>query len=319
MKSAPTSRKGKAAPAGLRGVALIARAVAPSPESKATVETRKAKVFRELMAAVGVSKPLLLDEAKMRARFAELGIDEALAGRVRDILEYDRRATNKNPLEAPATKSKALVEKSRKPSYKPDMDGLNNYLKSQGVPEPLQPQLAAKIDRLVKAEISGRKDTPPALSFAAALEAMTLKEDRHAALLRHYGKPDEKGNYALPETSKWENVRGAKATPEQFSAWLDAVFPDRREIGLLVSDLEKLDLPARTKIYNWSVPDAAARRDMIELFGLRLGVTKYDPVRDADAPTSFKEVLERSAQGEASFDELNRLYGRTKYHAGTPT
>jgi hypothetical protein len=63
-------------------------------------------------------------------------------------------------LDAPATKGNATVEKYKKPSYKPDMDGLHNYLKSLGVPESRQPELAAKIDAFAKAEITGRTAAP---------------------------------------------------------------------------------------------------------------------------------------------------------------
>jgi hypothetical protein len=119
------------------------------------------------------------------------------------------------------------------------------------------------------------------VAFREALEAMTLK-DRRAALIQHYGLlPEKDGKYALPEEKKWENAKEGNPTPEKFRAWLDVVFPDRQEIGLLVSDLEKHDPPAHRKIYNWPVADAGARRDMIESFGLRLGVTKYDATQDA--------------------------------------
>lgn len=62
--------------------------------------------------------------------------------------------------DARATKSKAPVENREKPAYKPDMDGLSNYLKSRGVPESLQPKLAAKLDAVVTAEITGREAAP---------------------------------------------------------------------------------------------------------------------------------------------------------------
>jgi hypothetical protein len=62
--------------------------------------------------------------------------------------------------EAPATNGKGLVDKYQKPSYKRGMDGLTDYLKSRGVPESLQPKLAAKLDALVTAEITGRTAAP---------------------------------------------------------------------------------------------------------------------------------------------------------------
>jgi hypothetical protein len=64
------------------------------------------------------------------------------------------------PLQDRFTDSEAPVDKYRKTSYKRGMDGLTDYLKSRGVPESLQPKLAAKLDAWVTAEITGRTAAP---------------------------------------------------------------------------------------------------------------------------------------------------------------
>jgi hypothetical protein len=290
MKAAPTSRKGKAAPAGLRGVDLIARAVAPSPESKAPPpappsaprdEDPSTAELREALAAQ--AKTELMRARILAADEAEL--DKIHLSAVRDALK--NRETKRN----------ALVENRGKTFYKPDMDGLHNYLKSRGVPESLQPKLAAKLDALVTAEITGREAAP-----AAALEAMTLK-DRRAALIEHYGLlPDKDGNYTLPEKKQWKNVRGENPTPEQFRAWLDAVFPDRQAIGMVLSDLKHLAPDAYGKLHTWANKKPAKATS--ESFGLPSKRTSYDPARDSN------EVIAR-----VEFKKLQRSLRRAQYHA----
>jgi hypothetical protein len=73
------------------------------------------------------------------------------------------------------TETKARLENREKPPYKPDMDSLNNYLKSLGVAESRQPELAAKIDAFAKAEITGR-EAAPQLSEADLAAFMTPQQ-----------------------------------------------------------------------------------------------------------------------------------------------
>jgi hypothetical protein len=210
--------------------------------------------------------------------------------------------------------SKALVENREKPPYNPAMALLNNYLKSLGVAESRQPELAAKIDAFARAEITGHEAAPvEALPFAAALEAMTLKE-RRAALIEHYGLvPDKDGTYALPEKKQWKNVRAENPKPEQFREWLDVVFPDREAIGMVLSDLKHLDPPAHVKLHNWS--QNPKTKSSIDSFGLPSKRISYDPKRDANAPASFAEVVARAERGEGSFKKLSRSFQRAQYHA----
>jgi len=213
--------------------------------------------------------------------------------------------------EAPATNSQVIVENYGETSHSPpDMGHLHEYLKTLGVPESRLPEVAADVHahalKLVKGEVTGRAAPVAApVPFAEALEAMTLK-DRRAALAKHY---------AAVKKNTWTKARGDdRATPEKFLAWLDGVFPDRREIGMALSDLQHLDKPAYEKVFNWSRPNSGVSKAEIDSFGLPSKATKYDPVRDASAPASFAEVVERAERGEGSFRELNRAYGRTRYH-----
>lgn len=224
-------------------------------------------------------------------------LDEAVMNAVREAYKTQ------------ATKGEGLVENPENTAYNAGMDSLKDYLKSLGVPQSRQPELAAKIDAFAKAEITGREAAPAAApSFAAALEAMTLKE-RRAALDAHYA--DRAGN-------QWSLAKGKTPTPEKFRAWLDAVFPDRREIGMVLSDLRHLDEAAYDKVMLWAGKRSKVARVEIDAFGLPSKTTKYDAVRDADAPKSLNEIVERAARGEGTFKNLHRSYIRARYHAATP-
>ena len=145
--------------------------------------------------------------------------------------------------------------------------------------------------------------------LAAALKDMSLME-RRAALKTHYA--------AALKGNTWTDAKSAKPTPQEFLAWLDAVFPDRREIGLVLSDLRHLDPPARKKIFNWSLAGSGVSKDAIKSFGVPSKVTRYDPVRDAGAPSSRAEVYARAERGEDSVRNLHRAYSRARYHANVP-
>jgi hypothetical protein len=215
--------------------------------------------------------------------------------------------------ETPATKGKAQVDKYGETSDNaPAMGLLHEYLKTLGVPDSRLPKLAAKIDALVKAEVAERAAPEPAqetkpetAAFREALEAMTLK-DRRAALDQHY---------SARKKNTWTKARGGdKATPEKFRAWLDSTFPDRREVGLVLSDLKHLDAPAYDKMINWTRPNSGVSKAVIDSFGLPTKITKYDPVRDANAPKSLAEVVSRVERGEDSFKNLHRAFARVQHH-----
>jgi hypothetical protein len=145
-----------------------------------------------------------------------------------------------------------------------------------------------------QAELTGRTAQHP---FAAALKTMTLKQ-RKEALDKHYAA-----------RQPWTQARSGKPTPEEFLAWLDKNFPDRREIGLLLSDLRHLDPPGFGKVHNWSRVSKA----VIESFGFPK-VIYYDPVRVEDAPKSLGEVWARAEQGEAPARSLFLAYMRAAKH-----
>jgi hypothetical protein len=209
--------------------------------------------------------------------------------------------------EAPATKGQGLVDNYENLSHSQLAMGLlHEYLKTTlGVPESRLPEMVADMHahalKLVKGEVAGRAAPVAAPApFREALEAMTLKE-RRAALIEHYGLvPDEHGKYALPEKKKWENAKEGNPTPEKFLAWLDVVFPDRRKIGMVLSDLKYLAPDAYVKLHNWSNKKPKLATETIDSFGLPSKRTSYDPARDAIAPAELKK--------------LQRSLGRAQYH-----
>jgi hypothetical protein len=212
--------------------------------------------------------------------------------------------------DTPAPNGKGIVEDYENLSHTPpDMGLLYEYLKTLGVSESRLPEMAADMHahalKLVKAEVAGRAAPVAAPApFAEALEAMTLK-DRRAALAKHY---------AARKKNTWTKARGGdKATPEKFLAWLDAVFPDRSEVGMVFSDLKYLDEPAYKKVINWSRPDSGVAKTAIESFGLPTKTTKYDPVRDTNPAALLAEVPSHPAQISKT---LHRAGARALYHAG---
>jgi hypothetical protein len=276
---------------------------ATSPPSTGAVY----RVYRELAASVVESSER---ESAVGEAPAER-LPHNAAGRA-ELLRRIQEQGNP-PLEDRFTDSEAPVDKNRKTSDNALAMGLlHEYLKTLGVHESRLPEMAADMHahalRLVKGEVAGRAApvNRPA-PFAEALEVMTLKE-RRAALDAHY---------AAVKKNTWTKARSdERATPEKFLAWLDSVFPDRREVGVVLSDLQHLDAPAYKKIFNWSRPDSGVSKAVIDSFGLPSKATKYDPVRDANAPKSLAEVVARVERGEGSFRNLDRDYKRAQYHLG---
>jgi hypothetical protein len=234
-----------------------------------------------------------------------------------------REERETNPWARLKTKTQAIVDKYGKTSDNaPAMGHLHDYLKTLGVPDSRLPELAADVHAYAlaqaKREVAGRAAQAAASaapSFAEALEAMTLKE-RRAALAKHYGLlPDKDGKYALPEKKKWKNAKEGEPTPEKFRAWLNEVFPDRRKIGMVLSDLKHLDEDAYDKVVKgWARKNSKIEKAVIDSFDLPTRITKYDPVRDADAPKSWPEVYERAARGEDSVKNLTRTFQRVQPH-----
>jgi hypothetical protein len=279
---------------------------ATSPPSTGAVY----RVYRELSASVVESSER---ESAVGEAPAER-LPHNAAGRA-ELLRRVQEQGNP-PLQDRFADSKAPVDKYRKTSDNASAMGLlYEYLKTElGVSESLVPELAADIHafalKRVAGEVTGRAAPVAAPApFAEALEAMTLKE-RRAALDQHY---------AAVKKNTWTKARGDEgATPEKFLAWLDVVFPDRREVGMVLSDLKYLDAPAYFKVMNWSDKNSKIEKTVIDSFGLPTKKIKYDPERDADAPKSLNEIVERITRGEGTFKNLHRSYARARYHAPTP-
>jgi hypothetical protein len=168
-------------------------------------------------------------------------------------------------LKAPATKGKATVEKYEETSYNPPMDGLHNYLKSQGVPEPLQPQLAAKIDRLVKAELTGREVAP------------TLSKTELAAFMTHAA------------SHQWNAESKPKVAP---SAFIAETFKDWLGRGLRLKHIR-----AAQKNLASAYSTEVSREPSKRVAGLSVAQEKL-PV-GAPRPPSIRPVAELSEKEKA--------------------
>jgi hypothetical protein len=262
--------------------------------------------------------PAEVEAALRKAAAARPSPDDAISARI--YANVGKRLQAKSS-RTPATKGKAIVENYGETSDNALAMGLlHEYLKTLGVSDSRLPEVAANVHDYAlaqaKREVAGHAAPVAAPApFAEALEAMTLK-DRRAALIQHYGLlPDKDGKYALPEEKRWETVKGSNPKPEKFHAWLNKVFPDRREIRMVLSDLKYLDAPAYFKVMNWSDKNSKIEKAVIESFGLPTKKIKYDPVRDANAPKSLNEVFARAERGEDSFRNLSRALSRAQYHA----
>jgi hypothetical protein len=170
---------------------------------------------------------------------------------------------------------------------------------------------ASADDRALASGMVARAETQAATNpFAAALEVMTLQQ-RKDALKAHYAALHEEQEQAGAATKPWSEARCAKPTHEEFLAWLDGRYPDRGNIGFLLSDLKHLDEAAYKKVDNWV--RGGMTKETLQAFGLPSKITAYDPVRDADAPKSFAEARARAERGE-SFKALDRAYHRVAHH-----
>ena len=123
-------------------------------------------------------KAKLLEKFAAATALAEGGVDTSLLDDrfFRDVLD---------------TYDSTLENSGISADNPPDMDGLNSYLKSLGVPQSRQPELAAKIDAFAKAEITGREAAPAAPQLSAADLAAFME---HAAA--HQWNPESKPKVA---------------------------------------------------------------------------------------------------------------------------
>jgi hypothetical protein len=137
---------------------------------------------------------------------------------------------------------------------------------------------------------------------AAELAAMKLKE-RRQFLDRHY-----------KDRTRWAQVRPKRPqepTPDDFQRWVDGNFPDRRQLGLVLSDLTTLDKEAYGKLRRWASPTGNTVKIDPAQFGFPSKVVRYDPSKPV--PTGA-EVFDAFKRGDPEAVELRRDYMRARYH-----
>lgn len=225
MKCAPTSLKGKAAPAGLRGVDLVAPALAPSPKSKAApaapleIKTKRSKqgqlkaILRLLARTEGLPEEITatIAAAKKAVYAHNLNYAERLLKAANIGITAIPKINNIHKLlaECLIVISGLQQEKRYDLLSQPRITGekdvghvqgpLHDYLKSRGVPESLQPKLAAKLDAVVTAEITGREPAP-SLAVMTPQQTAALTADtplgrlqiRYEKRLREIVLPEDK-------------------------------------------------------------------------------------------------------------------------------
>jgi hypothetical protein len=166
---------------------------------------------------------------------------------------------------------------------------------------PSQADRTASMDR--KAEAAGRdaksRSEPASVE---KLAAMKLKE-RRAFLDQHY-----------QDRMPWAEARPKRpreAMPADFLEWADRNFPDRRRLGLVLSDLATLDKEAYGKLRHWANRKGnAAKIDPVQ-FGFPSKVVHYDPTKPVPTGAELFKAIER---GDPRAPELRRDYMRARYH-----
>lgn len=126
----------------------------------------------------------------------------------------------------------------------------------------------------------------PAKSVREHIDGLKLK-DRWSFLSEYYS--DRVG---------WDEVRSEDPTPAELTAWADKSFPDRVELGLVFSDLQRLDRQAYTRIKNWKADPAD--------FGFPLKTSLPKP----DAPVEAGEVFRAYRTNDPAARKLDRAYQR---------
>ncbi len=164
------------------------------------------------------------------------------------------------------------------------------------------PDERALLASMVDADLVAGVLAPKEPTFTELLALMS-PDDRKAALNTHY----------TPRKS-WAEVRRKKPMPGDMLAWLDTNFPDRREIGMVLSDLAHLDEDAYEKVMAWRTKRAGIPAEIIDSLCLPSGRQSFDPERDANAPKSWNEVIERAERGEDTFRNLNNAFARARRH-----
>lgn len=135
--------------------------------------------------------------------------------------------------------------------------------------------------------------------IAKAIAQMSINE-RKKFLDSYYSKRE-----------KWNPGRGKRIPLQAFLNWLDKQFHDRRELGLLLSDLKDLDRKAYQKI----IDEGGARSDVPASLGFPSKMEPYDP--EAAVPTGA-EVFDAFRRGDPSAKDLNRRRTTASYHIKKP-
>jgi hypothetical protein len=140
------------------------------------------------------------------------------------------------------------------------------------------------------------RSAPPLSAFGVSLLPMNQAQ-REAALKKYYPKKYVKDGEKIKRTT-WTEARGnnTRPTPKMFLEWLGESYPDRREVGVVLSDMKFLDKSAYDKALNWSKTTSGISREIIASFGLPSKMTKYDLEQSAAA---FAEVTSALKMGTA--------------------
>jgi len=170
---------------------------------------------------------------------------------------------------------------------------------------------AMPADLAVVADVEAQGTKVPALDpkfiphVAEKLSAMTLKDRRDFLEWRYQNR------------KPWAEARPKTREPAQkdferraFEQWADDNFPDRRQLGLVLSDLNALDKEAYSKLRRWA-SNKVAKIDPAD-FGFPSKVVHYD--QSKPAPTGA-EVFKALEQGDPRAVQLKRQYMRARYHA----
>jgi hypothetical protein len=157
-------------------------------------------------------------------------------------------------------------------------------------------------DDEARASATTRKSQLKTVLTAVTLATMKLKE-RRSALERHY-----RGR------TRWADVRPRKPQepmPDHFQQWAERNFPDRQQLGLVLSDLSALDKEAYGKLRHWANPRGHAAKIDPARFGFPSKVVRYDPAKPVPTGAELFKAVER---GDPRAAELRRDYMRARYH-----
>lgn len=137
-----------------------------------------------------------------------------------------------------------------------------------------------------------KQDVP----FPVRLQRM-LRKDREAALAEHY-----------KDRETWERARKADSSPAGFLKWLDANFPDRRELEFDRGDLDRLDHLAFVRLKIWRRSPDKATQKAVSQFGIAGKQGVFDP---ASAPTA-REAFAAMRAGDPDALAIQRAANRAR-------